>query len=291
MANRRARSMDRGGDRLVEVLERLAVRPIPPAHVPQFKAPQYNGQGDIEYFINRFEEITEANDWGHAAALLHLRESLKENAEDCGRAANIPAIYTALRARFGLSPREARSRLSVLRKEYRTSLQEHAAEVEKLVSVAYNELPAEHQAGLMLDTFCSTLGHMPLQRHLLAVQTHTLEDAVRAGNEFLQIRPSGERGANTSVRQIGEEEEEVVSNPTEKMLTTLVQAMQQLVEKVEQLQTRPTGTASRKESGDQNKERQCWGCGKTGHIRRKCPNHTASSSQGSTEPGNGQSPQ
>ena len=59
--------MNRGGDQLLEVLERLAVKPMPPAHIPHFKAPYSNGQGDIEYFISRFEEITEANVWGRTA--------------------------------------------------------------------------------------------------------------------------------------------------------------------------------------------------------------------------------
>ena len=195
---------------------------MPPAHIPKFKDPLYNGQGDIKYFINRFEEITEANKWGRAATLLHLWESFKESAEDCGRAANIPAIYSALRARFGLPPRETRSRLSVLHKKYWVFLQEHAAEVEKYVNVAYNKLPAEHQAGLMLDTFCSTLGHILLQWHFLAFHTPTFENAVRAGNELLQFRPSGEQGASTSVKQIDGDEKKAVSNPTEKMLTTLV---------------------------------------------------------------------
>ena len=95
----------------------------------------------------------------------------------------------------------------------------------------------------MLDAFWSTLGHMSLQRHLLAVQTTTLEEAVQAGNEFLQIRPSGERRASTTVRQIYGDEEEAVLNLTEKMLTTLAQAMQQLVKRVEQLQALHTGTA------------------------------------------------
>ena len=77
MATRRGRSMDREGDRLTEGLERLACRPMLPAHAPQFKAPQYNGQGYVEYFISRFEEISDANGWEDAAALLHLREALK----------------------------------------------------------------------------------------------------------------------------------------------------------------------------------------------------------------------
>ena len=87
--------------------------------------------------------------------------------------------------------------------------------------------PQDHQDGMRLDTFCSTLGYMPLQRHLLAVPTHTLEDAVRAGNKFLQIKPGSGRGGSTSVRQT-EDEEEVLS-PTERTLTTVMKTMQQLV--------------------------------------------------------------
>ena len=112
MATRRGRSMNREEDRLAEVLDRLANRPMMQA--PQFKAPQYTGQEDIEYFISRFEEIAEANEWRPAATLLHLRDSLRDSAEECGCAATVQAVYAALRARFGLSHREARSRLSVL---------------------------------------------------------------------------------------------------------------------------------------------------------------------------------
>ena len=207
--------MDREGDRLAEVLEILAGRPMLPVPGPQFRAPQYNGQGDIEYFISRFEEVTEANEWRPVAALLHLRDSLRESAEDCGREATVQAIYAALRARFGLSPREARSGLSVLRMDSRTSLQEHAAEVERLVNIAYGDLPPKHRARMRLETFCSTLGYLPLQRHLLAVPTHTLEDTVRAGNEFLQIKPDNEWGS-TSVCRIEDEGEEEFMNPKRK---------------------------------------------------------------------------
>ena len=101
----------------------------------------------MEYLISRFEEISDANGGGDAAALLHLREALKENAEGCGRAPSVLAVYAALRARFGLSPREPISQLSTLWKEYRTSLQEHAVEVERLIAIAYGELPVEYQAG------------------------------------------------------------------------------------------------------------------------------------------------
>ena len=64
----------------------------------------------------------------------------------------------------------------------------------------YGELPMNHLTGLRLDIFCSTLGYMPIQRRLLAVPTPNLENAVRLENEFLQIKPGGEKKVNTSVR-------------------------------------------------------------------------------------------
>ena len=219
--------------------------------------------------------------------MLHLRDSLRESAEDCGRAATVQAVYAALKARFGLSPREARYRLSVLRKDFSTTLQEHAAEVERLVNLAYGDLLPDHRARKRQETFCSTLGYLPLQRHLLAVPTHTLEDAVRVGNKFLQIRP-GNKWGSTNVRQIEDEDGEEVMNPTEKALITLTKTMQQLVEKVGQLQNQPTRAASR---GEPSKEWLCWECGKRGHLRRICPNQKTPQPSDQIVQGNGLGPQ
>ena len=80
--------------------------------------------------------VAEANDWDGPAAFLHLRNGLKDKAQDCGKPNTRRSVYAALRARFGFSPREARARLTALRKDYRTSLQEHGAEVVRLVNLA-----------------------------------------------------------------------------------------------------------------------------------------------------------
>ena len=125
---------------------------------------------------------------------------------------------------------------------------------------------------MRLETFCNTLGYLPLQRHLLAVPTHTLEDTVKVGNEYLQIRP-GNAWRSTNVRQI---EDEQVVNTTEKALTTLMKTMQRVVEKVGQLQNSRTRTAQKGEPG---KERACWECGKEGNLKRNCPHLKATPSQ------------
>ena len=105
-------------------------------------------------------------------------------------AAQLPPdeVFTALRSRYGLTPKEARTRLNGLKKEPRQSLHDHAIEIEKLVRKAFGDLPAEVQTNMMLDAFCSSLGKATLQRHLLAIRPETLTEAVQRGQEYLQIK-------------------------------------------------------------------------------------------------------
>jgi hypothetical protein len=237
-----------------------------------------------------------ANEWRHGAAVLHLREALKDGAQDCGRAGDLHLIFNALRARYGLSSREARARLSNLKKDSRTSLQEHAVEVERLVSVAYEDLPAVHRAGMVLETFSNTLGNAYLQRHLLAVDPVNVEAAVRAGNDFLQIRSAPERGRGLpTVRGIDEEEEpkaEVTTPKTAELLATLMKAMQEMAEQMRRLQLGKPSPAALRKSEDSPRTLSCWGCGKSGHLRRDCrtrswpgPQAAPRAAQAGNEPG------
>jgi hypothetical protein len=259
-------------------------------HTRAFKAPEFNGKTDVEFFIVQFSEVAEANEWPAAAGLLHLRETLKEGARDCGRAASIGGIFTALRARYGFSPREARAKLSVLRKDGRETLQEHASEVSRLSRIAYGDLPAQHREELALETFCNTLGNMPLQRHLLAVQARTLEEAVRAGNEFWQIKvPASSSSAN--IRVLGEDEDvadDCVTVVKTDPMSAVVKLLEQLSVKLDRLgSTKPVA------SRPVDTRTGCWGCGQEGHSRRNCPTNPWQRAPATTVPlqGNADSPQ
>ena len=199
-------------NRLTEALER-AWRPAPAERRHEFEAPHYEGKGDVELFVRQFTDVAEANEWPRAAALLHLRKALREGATDCGRAESVEGIFTALRARYGLTPREARAKIASLKRESKTTLQEHSVEVERLVEIAYAEVPGAIRTTMAVDTFASTIGNGYLQRHLLAVPTPTLEAAVRAGNEYLQIqtgRPITPRHHTQMVDDGGEDDEETI---------------------------------------------------------------------------------
>ena len=92
-------------DRLAEVLELLMTQQRAPAPAPRenYKAPKFSGTGDVDYFISQFEEVSYANRWTADAELIHLRNSLKDLARDCGKAANVAGIFGNLRARFGMT--------------------------------------------------------------------------------------------------------------------------------------------------------------------------------------------
>ena len=92
-------------DRLTDILERLAM-PQRPA-TPCFKPPHYDGTGDVETFIQQFRDVIGANQWPDDAALLHLRQALERDAKYCGRPTELEEVFDNLRARFGLTPREA----------------------------------------------------------------------------------------------------------------------------------------------------------------------------------------
>ena len=103
--NRRARSAERPGPRglhepemlgrLRDILEQMWVTPRPEArHL--FKAPQYAGVGDVEYFVRQFEDVAAANQWAPEATFLHLRAALRDEARDCGRPETVLRIYAVL---------------------------------------------------------------------------------------------------------------------------------------------------------------------------------------------------
>jgi hypothetical protein len=251
-------------EKLAEVLERLAV---PRAPAPTFKPPRFNGTGNVEIFIRQFTAVAEANQWSDDATLLHLQGALKDEARDCGGAEDVESIQEALRARYGLTAREARSRLTQLRKDYKTPLQEHAAWVEELMKVAYPDLGSATRTEMAVDHFTHSLGNASLQRHLLAVKPDTLTGAVRAGNEYLQVKTPYHGG----VKQVEEEspaEPPVLSQVQADPMVVLTEALTKLSKQMSELQ----GQVSRKGGPRRDTSNiKCFTCGKLGHFQSKCP--------------------
>ena len=273
-------------NRLTTLMERLwEPRQQEPGR-DRFKAPRYDGKTDVDLFLLQFEEVSRANEWGEGTATLHMREAIQEGAKECGRPQNLAGIIAALRARYGMTAREARAALARLKRDVKTTLQEHAAEVEKLVNLAHADLPAEYRTNMLVDVFSATLGNAYLQRHLLAVHAPTLELAVRAGNEYLQIQPTNFRQTGRpNVTQVADEEDtvdedvavqEVRTLPVERdnPMTEVLKVLRELAAQINRMSTSATngdrGPRRFPNQSEGTKTSTCWGCRKTGHMRRDC---------------------
>ena len=99
--------------------------------------------------------------------------SLRDKALDCGKAVDYAAVLEALRMRFGTSASEAQALLANVRRDHRTSLQEYASQVNRLVNLTSPELPEQYRLSMTLRTFKSTLGHVGLQWYLLVTNAQT----------------------------------------------------------------------------------------------------------------------
>lgn len=123
----------------------------------------------------------------------------------------------------------------------------------------------------MGDIHYSTLGNAYLQRHLLAVQTHSLEHAVRVGNKYLQIKHTS--NLSTLVRQEEQEDYDIeivnqIQPEQAKAFEALYNEFKLQSEQVMQLTTERELQNTAKE---EEEVMRCWGSNKEGYIRKNMP--------------------
>lgn len=68
----------------LHVLERMVTLNYPERTEKVYKAPTFDGRDDVEHFVLRFTEVNSASNRKECAALLHLREALREDTQGCG---------------------------------------------------------------------------------------------------------------------------------------------------------------------------------------------------------------
>jgi hypothetical protein len=250
----------------------------------RFKVPIYDGKGDVEMFIEQLEQLIENQEWDGATSVLKAREGLTGPARICGRHGTWAAIAGSLRLHYGLTQTEAEARLGSLRLQTGQSLADYGAEVERLVGVAYADTPDVPRQRLTMERFRLGLADPGLQGHLLARQPGTLDEMIRAGNEYLQVtKRSGTVVKGRQVEDIEEREQELAPQRSvtqrvwtpgpEQVMASLLKAVQDLTTEVAGMkQGLPGPSRDHKENiRGERKNARCWGCGEEGHRRRDCP--------------------
>ena len=250
---------------------------------PRLKVPEFDGTGDVELFLQQFGEVAEVSDLEPKIQVLKLKEALSGKARDCAQPGTLAGVIEALRMRYGLTVRQARAGLDGLYQDARTSLSDHAREVDRLFRGAFPTLPAEDRDSLAIDKFVASVNNYALRNHLLARQPASLDAAVRAGMEFAQVngRRPGE-GARIAAATADENDEQVTaigdgSARLESLLTDLTRLVGSLLARetpaaaIGRGRTRTSGRPAGNAGDTSGVPKICWHCSKEGHFRRDCP--------------------
>ena len=239
-------------DQLVERMTQLQ------APKKDFKPPTYNGETDVEIFLTQFKDIALINRWEPLETLLHLRGCLQGRAVDCGRETNLQDTYDSLRARFGLTPKQAREQLKTIKKRPKQSYHELSSEISRLVQIAHSGESAEFKKNTLLETYSTAVVYAPLRQHLLARPHDTLAEAVAISDDYMRIEDTKARlaAATGGVEPTGD-----MSSIQEQL-----NMMKQMI--VELAQNRPPTTQSYQQR--QVKPGPCYHC-RGDHLKRNCP--------------------
>ena len=264
---------------LVEALRALGLGSVQRKEL--FKAPAYSGEGDVELFIKQFNDVAAANDWSEGQETLHLRTQLQGSAQNCGRGESKAEIVEDLRARFGLSCRQAKDRLSTLKRGARQTLHELCTEIDRLVELGFPTLSKMDQDGLIVDYFLRAVDNRALQRHMLAIKPRTSREAVRAAEEFFSVCGQEKASARAMPVDIDSGEVDNASGRQfqESMAGFAGMMQKQMALLTKLLESLEDGRPSRQavSSGQVS----CFECGGP-HYKRNCP-------RGATQKGNGRS--
>lgn len=146
------------------------------------KPPTYDGTGDVERFIQRFDGVRKAQQYGEREAVLTLSICLKGKAEPCGSTkedATVASVYANLRSRFGTlcTFSSVSSELRQMRWKLPQSIQDFAAQVQDTADKI--DMPPKQYSVLTRDAFVTGLGH-PHMAHYINSRDTVKEDLMTA---------------------------------------------------------------------------------------------------------------
>jgi len=251
----------------------------------RLKAPNFTGEEAVEQFIQEFQDVMEIAEWPPRVALLKLRMALTGKAKPYGAGPDIDGIFASLRARFGISPIDARARLQRMRRDPHTSLEEHAATVYPLAQIAFRDLPPVHRERYTYDAFVQSINDLGLHHQLQARGVTTVEDALAVGEAYL-LATHMHRNRVAS-RQVTTEhstahtelnaEPSAVASVNQMSLASKISQMTDMLDKLVTTLASPSQVdTAREPCGPQVQSpgmghHFCWECGRPGHFQRNCP--------------------
>jgi len=74
-----------------------------------------------------------------------------------------------------------------MKRNWRTPLEDHANEVERLGQAAFSHVTGNDRMRLVYNKFFRSVNHLDLQRYWLAAKVSNIEEALEMGKAYFQV--------------------------------------------------------------------------------------------------------
>ncbi|GBM01979.1 hypothetical protein AVEN_269578-1 [Araneus ventricosus] len=229
---------------------------------PNIKSLTFDGQTSWTVFKTQFDVVSSTNGWTDFVKASQLVASLRGSAAEvlqgipAVKLTDLTTIEKALESRFGDShlTKFYRTELKTRRQKPGESLQELAAVVERLMSLAYAECPLDVRGSLAAQYFVDAIRDEDTQHSTRLMDAKDLKSSLAysmkyeaARTVFQHVRSMGTEDHTSRERN---DKFEFFFNRLEKLLNSSV--------------------SGRKNTPWRNPNVTCWKCNKKGHVQREC---------------------
>ncbi|GBN72220.1 Retrovirus-related Pol polyprotein from transposon 297, partial [Araneus ventricosus] len=231
---------------------------------PTVKSLTFDGQTSWTVFKTQFNVVSSVNGWNNRVKASQLVASLRGSGAEVlqvpsDKLTDLMTIENALEARFGDShlTQFYRTELKTRRQKPGESLQVLAADVERLMSLAYAECPQDVRDSLAAQYFVDAIRDEDTQHATRLMDAKDLKSALAYSMKYEAVKTVSKTSRN--VRSI--EVEDGTEKEKDEKFECLFKTLEKLLN---------SHVAGKKNTPRRNQNVTCWKCNKKGHIQREC---------------------
>ncbi|GBM70959.1 hypothetical protein AVEN_112009-1 [Araneus ventricosus] len=230
---------------------------------PTVKSLTFDEQMSWTVFKTQFDVVSSANGWNNRVKASQLVASLRGSAAEVLQAipsdklTDLMTIENALEARFGDShlTQFYRTELKTRRQKPGESLQVLAADVVRLMSLAYTECPQDVRDILASQYFVDAIRDEDTQHATRLMDAKNLKSALAYSMKYEAAKTVSKTSRNVRSIEVdtGKEKDE--------KFVCLLKTLEKLLN---------SHVAGKKNTPRRNSNVTCWKCNKKGHLQREC---------------------
>ncbi|KAF8770190.1 hypothetical protein HNY73_017752 [Argiope bruennichi] len=222
------------------------------------KLSTFDGKTSWQVYKTQFTMVAEANGWNPQAKAFHLATSLRGDAADIletlteEQRHDFQALSSALELRFGEKCTKEYSRLQLKFRYQKAgeSLQELAADIQRLSHLAFSDCPVETRQDLALQHFVDSVRDPETRKALRLADVKDIGSALVFAHK-IEAAQQGTRKDRHPIRAVS----------AANLDSDFVKQIDYLRRGIRRLKECKDGRST---------EIRCWTCGTAGHVRRNC---------------------